>query len=115
VLVIDPSATLDREQLRQVTSGDEELMREIVEGLVADTAHQLGLLETAIKAENGPGCMRLAHYSRGACANVGAGRAAGLFLSIENHAADNRFAECSTSLAALTREVELLRAEIVSL
>jgi len=70
---------------------DPELMREILAALLADTSQQMGLLDAAIRAQNVTQCMRLAHYSKGACANVGANRAAGMFKQIESKAAGGEF------------------------
>jgi HPt (histidine-containing phosphotransfer) domain-containing protein len=55
--------------------------------------------------------MRLAHYSKGACANVGAQAAAATLLNIERRAAAGDFSGCTASLANLASEVERLRAE----
>ncbi len=90
-------------------------MREIVCALIDDTTRQIQLLDSAIREEDSQKCMRLAHYSKGACANVGANSAAALLKQIERKAADRRFAECGSSLGALVTELERLRSESVSL
>jgi HPt (histidine-containing phosphotransfer) domain-containing protein len=100
---------LDREQLRDVTLNDEELMREILSALVDDTSRQMKLLESAIQEQNATRCMHLAHYSKGACANLGANAAADLFREIEQRAARHDFGECSTALGRLAQEVDSLR------
>ncbi len=100
---------LEIEQLRDVTMNDPELMREIVGALVDDTARQLQLLEAAIRDCDGQKCVRLAHYSKGACANLGANRAAGIFKQIEKSAAAGEFVVCSQSLAGMAAELEMLR------
>ncbi len=105
---------LDRERLREVTLDDDELMREILGVLIDDTSRQIALLDRAIQDRNASQCARLAHYSKGACANVGAQRAAALLRQMELDAAAGEFAGCSSSLAQLSREIDLLRAEIVS-
>jgi HPt (histidine-containing phosphotransfer) domain-containing protein len=102
-------AVLELGQLRDVTMNDAELMRELLGALVTDTAKQLQLLETAIRDCDSQKCIRLAHYSKGACANVGANRAAGIFKQIEKSAADGEFARCSRSLAGMTMELDMLR------
>ena len=109
------SLTLDRRQLRDVTLDDEDLMREILAELVNDTSHQLALLKSAIQAEIPETCMKLAHYSKGACANVGAARAADLLASIETQASRRAFGECTVSLASLALEVERLRLEMAGI
>ncbi len=111
----DSAATLDREQLREVTLDDEELMREILSALIDDTSRQIRLLASAIEEENAQKCMRLAHYSKGACANVGANSAAQLLKQIETQAAQNQFPGCSAALNALSQQMELLRAEAMAM
>ena len=105
------AAVLDRVQLREVTLDDESLMREILAALIDDTSRQMQLLAAAIDEKNAQGCMRLAHYSKGACANVGANAAAEVLKNLERNAAKGEFHECSTSLAALAGEIDRLRAE----
>lgn len=108
-------AVLDREQLRDVTLDDEALMQEIVAALIDDTSRQMKLLNAAIVEQDVPRCMRLAHYSKGACANVGANSAAAILKEIEAKAASADFAECSAALARLATEMDLLRSTPVSL
>lgn len=102
-------AVLEIEQLRDVTLNDPELMKEILEALVDDTARQIDLLQTAVQEGDSQKCARLAHYSKGACANVGANRAAGMFQDIERSAKQGEFHECTESLAGLALELDLLR------
>ena len=108
-------AHLDRDQLRDVTLDDEALMREILDTLIDDTARQIRLLETAIQDHDATRCMHLAHYSKGACANVGAHVAAGILKEIERRAANRQFSECSAALGQLAQEVENLRSAAGSL
>jgi len=109
---IDEETVLDRAQLRDVTLDDEELMREILSALIDDTSRQIQLLGAAIREQNPQKCMRLAHYSKGACANVGACRAAALLQQIERQAASGGFDGCGESLDRLSEEVERLREEV---
>lgn len=109
----DTIPALDRAQLRGITMDDEQLMREIVDALIDDTARQVGLLDAAIRASDAANCKRLAHYSKGACANVGANRAAGLFRDLERNAASGNFRACAALLDNLAGEIELLRQEII--
>jgi HPt (histidine-containing phosphotransfer) domain-containing protein len=94
---------------------DEDLMREGLGALVDDTARHMELLEVAIREGNSQKCIRLAHYSKGACANMGVNRAAGVFKQIEKNAAEGQFHECSQSLDGLARELELLRLAALAL
>jgi len=111
VVIRDAGTVLDREQLRDITLNDEELMREILTALIDDTSRQIPLLEMAIREGDSQRCMRLAHYSKGACANVGAAAAAAVLKTIEHQAASREFQECSQSLSALVTEVDRLRSE----
>jgi HPt (histidine-containing phosphotransfer) domain-containing protein len=106
---------LDRAQLRDVTLDDQDLMREILAALIDDTSQQLPLLESAIRAEDSQKCMQLAHYSKGACANVGANSAAAALKQIEREAAGHKFAGCRASLANLAVQLERLRSEASAL
>ena len=109
--VPDATIVLDRAQLRDVTLDDEDLMREILTALIDDTSRQMPFLESAIRAEDSQKCMRLAHYSKGACANVGANAAAAVLKRLEREAAGHEFPECRVSLVNLAAEIERLRCE----
>jgi HPt (histidine-containing phosphotransfer) domain-containing protein len=115
VIIIDSTTVLDRQQLRDVTLDDPELMREIVAALIDDTSRQIMLLDGAIHARNSMECARLAHYSKGACANLGANSSAALLKRIEVKALTSEFGDCRSSLVSLEREMELLRVESASL
>jgi HPt (histidine-containing phosphotransfer) domain-containing protein len=107
----DVIAVLDRQQLRDVTLDDDNLMREIVCALIDDTARQIPLLEAAIREKDQRSTRRLAHYSKGACANVGAKSAAAALEDIERTAARSDFDECGASLGRLAQAIGQLRAE----
>ena len=107
-------ATLDRDQLRDITMNDEELMRDVLKALWDDTAENVCRLEDAVKLRDGERCARLAHYSKGACANLGANRAAAVFRAIEVQARHSQFDRCTESLSGLAMALEELRTEIAA-
>ena len=107
--VSEITPVLDVEQLREVSLADEDLMRELLAALIADTEKQLPLLHLAIRNTDGQQCARLAHYCKGACANVGAQAAATVLAALERNAKDGAMEECSQQLAALGRELDRLR------
>jgi len=109
------SPALDREQLRDVTMGDEELMREVLAALWSDTLAQAAKLGDAVRDGNAEQCMRLAHYSKGACANVGANAAAEIFRRIETDARSRDFHRCAEGLAALSGAMARLEEEVLVL
>jgi HPt (histidine-containing phosphotransfer) domain-containing protein len=113
VHVIDQSTVLDRQQLRDITLDDDELMREVLTTLLDDTSKQIVLLDLAIRGRDPQKTMRLAHYCKGACANVGANRVASVLKRLEQEASRQSFAECAASLGNLTEELERLRVEVV--
>lgn len=113
--VSDPSLVLDLDQLKDITLDDEELMREVLTALIDDTGRQLSLLGDAIRMHDSQNCVRLAHYCKGACANVGANRAAAALKQIEVNAVRSNFADCSTVLDTLAVELDHLRHEAAAL
>lgn len=88
---------------------DEDLMREILAAVVEDTTRQMQLLARSIHLADVDECKRLAHYSKGACANVGAESLAQLLREIEKQADQREFEACARSLQALSSEIAKLR------
>lgn len=86
-------------------------MRELLASLITDTDRQLPLLDLAIRRTDLPQCARLAHYCKGACANIGAKAAAGVLADLERSARSGAAEECGRQLAALVLEMDRLRAE----
>jgi histidine phosphotransfer protein HptB len=106
----ETTQVLDREQLREVTLEDEDLMRQLLAALIEDTERQLPLMEVAIRGEDRQQCARLAHYCKGACANIGAKAVAGVLEKMERSAHDGELDECGRQLVTLAAEVDRLRA-----
>jgi HPt (histidine-containing phosphotransfer) domain-containing protein len=73
------------------------------------------LLDAAIREQDATRCMRLAHYSKGACANVGTSGAAAILKEIESKAATRNFPDCEAALVKLGQEVDLLDSEAAAL
>ena len=86
-------------------------MRELVAALIADTERQMPLLDLAIRRTDLHQCASLAHYCKGACANVGANAAAAVLAELERSAKKGAADACGRQLAALAMEVDRLRAE----
>ena len=89
-------------------------MREVLTALIEDTSKHVELLDSAIRAQDQERCKRLAHYCKGACANVGA-NAAAVLRRIEQDASSQDFDDCAESLSALHDEMFRLRIEAESL
>ena len=109
--VTDQSRVLDWEQLRDITLDDDELMRELLTTLLDDTSKQVALLDDAIRDQDQQKTMRLAHYCKGACANVGANATAAVLKLMEEQAAHQSYADCAASLCNLMQELDRLRVE----
>jgi HPt (histidine-containing phosphotransfer) domain-containing protein len=90
-------------------------MREVLASLLDDTAKQLGPIDDAIRDQDHQKTMRLAHYCKGACANVGANAAAAVLKRMEEQAASKSYADCAASLSNLMQELDRLRQESVNL
>jgi HPt (histidine-containing phosphotransfer) domain-containing protein len=101
----------DIDQLRNVCMEDSELMRELVTALIDDATKQLPALRDAVEHADATRCARLAHYVKGACANVGAVSMASVLKQIEGSAAAGDFVACRASLGNLTAELRKFSSE----
>ena len=109
--IADTSLVLDRRQLRDVSLDDDDLMRELLGTLLDDAARQIVQIERAIREHDPDRCRRLAHYIKGACANLGANAAAAVLRRMEVEAGAGAFDQCAASLMSLGSELERLRVE----
>ena len=109
------AVVLDRRQLRDACLDDLDLMRELVASLIDDTTQQLLALQAAVEKADSAECKRVAHYVKGACANLGAEAMAAALRSMEQHAVQGDFAACRSTMATLPSELQKLRAEATSL
>src|SRR5438128_9589001 len=99
-------AVLDLNQLRDVCMEDPELMRELATSLIDDTALPMPELAEAVEQTDSPRCARLAHYVKGACANVWAASMAALLKTIELDAQAGDFGACQAPLVSLAAELQ---------
>ncbi len=108
----DREKILDQKQLREVTLNDPVLIREILTALLEDASDKVEQIGGAIAEGNADSCRRLAHSSKGACANLGAFALAWKLNEMEDMAARGEIAACSRSLGSLAMELERLRIEV---
>ena len=108
-------AVLDLNQLRDVCMEDEELMRELATSLIDDTALHMPELAEAVEQADSPRCASLAHYVKGACANVGAAAMAAVLKTIEVDAKAGDFGACHASLTSLAAELQKFSVEAATL
>jgi HPt (histidine-containing phosphotransfer) domain-containing protein len=109
------TAVLDREQLRDACMDDQALMRELVASLIDDTTQQLIALQTAVEHADSGECKRVAHYVKGACANLGAATMAVTLSDIEDAAITENFIACQNLLATLSTEFQKFRSEATTI
>ena len=64
--------TFDREQLEHLAGGDKAFENELLQLFVGDTENSLSQLDAAISSDSRDAVQSLAHYIKGASANVGA-------------------------------------------
>ena len=105
----------DIDQLRNVCMEDAELMRELVKTLIDDATEQFSALKDAVERADATLCARLAHYVKGACANVGAVSMAGLLKQMERNAKAGDFDACRATLSNLTTEFRKFSSEAATL
>lgn len=108
-------AVLDTDQLRDICMEDEELMRELVTALIDDAKAQIPALEKAVKSADAKNCARLAHYVKGACANIGAVSMAAILKDIERSAGEGDFEACRRSLSNLALELKKFSVEAAAI
>lgn len=94
---------------------DVGLMRELAGTLVDDASSQIPALMDAVEHADSTRCARLAHYVKGACANVGAVALAALMKSVERSAIAGDFAACRAALGNLNTELQKFSAKTASL
>jgi HPt (histidine-containing phosphotransfer) domain-containing protein len=102
---------LDRDELRNVTLDDRQLMGEILWALIDDASRHAGMLESTLKEANGQRSMRVARHAARACANLGANATAEAFQAVARHAGSREFDACRSSMAVVRAEIERLREE----
>jgi HPt (histidine-containing phosphotransfer) domain-containing protein len=107
----DAEVILDREELRNITLDDRQLMSEILWALIDDANRHAGAIESAIRERDPARAVRIARFAGRACANVGAGAAAESFRRVERLAASGAFDACRDRMAELRKAIDQLRKE----
>ncbi|OQY44402.1 MAG: hypothetical protein B6240_10585 [Desulfobacteraceae bacterium 4572_87] len=109
----DPDLPVNPRRLRDLTGGDKDFEREIIDLFLKDTSRHLDQLETAVKEADAPSVEASAHAIRGAAANMGAEKfrklAQGLELKGKNsalHGADEDFGHLKSAFEAVKRFFE---------
>jgi HPt (histidine-containing phosphotransfer) domain-containing protein len=97
---ISQPLTIDRERLHQICDGDGEFELELLQMLAADVTEQLPILWDAIKNQSVNELKNLAHYLKGATANLGINSMSSIALQLEEAAMNNDFEMAKVLFAA---------------
>ncbi|MEM1238905.1 MAG: Hpt domain-containing protein [Cyanobacteria bacterium P01_H01_bin.26] len=98
----------DQEQLAQLSGGDKAFERELLQMFLVDIEDSLGQLTGAIAAGSQADIQDLAHYIKGASANVGAVALSREAAELERLAKKGQLATAPSSL----RQLQTLHQEI---
>jgi HPt (histidine-containing phosphotransfer) domain-containing protein len=90
------------ERLHQISDADSEFELELLNMLAVDLKEQLVALQVAIDQQDADKLQHLAHYIKGAAANVGVNSISSIAHNIEEKAIDRQFAEVHQLILALT-------------
>ena len=103
----------DQEQLAQLSGGDKAFEKELLQMFLVDTEDSLGQLAAAIVAGDQADVQELAHYIKGASANVGAVALSREAAGLERLAKKGQLTKASShlrQLQTLHREIQRLAA-----
>jgi len=102
-------ATKDRDRFSEVTGGDEETMRELIELFYRQTTQQLSQIEAALQAGNADDIRRVAHSCAGASATLGMVHLVPLLRAMEKQAAAGDLNEAPTLFQSAKHEFKQIQ------
>lgn len=103
------------DQFRAQVSGDEELMREIIDLFLAESPTQIVEMCEALAAGDLDRLGRVAHTIKGSFASLHAGQARSHAQQLETAAKHSDAAECRAALSLLQHDLELLEPLLLAL
>jgi HPt (histidine-containing phosphotransfer) domain-containing protein len=106
------AVALDRQRLRDLTDGDVEFERELLETFVASVRVLLGDLRASLMARNPTSIAKDAHALKGVCLNVGATSMAKCAAELETAARAGKVDPIDVTLEQLRNEEQALWAEL---
>lgn len=101
----------DQEQLEQLAGGDKAFEKELLQMFVGDTENSLQQLAVAISTENQIAVQELAHYIKGASANVGATGMSRVAAQLENMAKEGNLMGAAKNL----KQMQILHQDVKQL
>jgi HPt (histidine-containing phosphotransfer) domain-containing protein len=101
---------IDWERLSQISDDDEEFQLELLNMLAADITEQLVELKNAIDQPDSSQLQQLAHYLKGAIANVGVNSMTSIARQLEDAGRNQQFDVAQVLLANFIQQQDLLLA-----
>ncbi len=95
------SLEINWERLHQISDADPEFELELLNMLAVDMEAQLLALRTAVELQDANKLKHLAHYIKGAAANVGVNSISSIAHHIEERALELQFVEAGELVVAL--------------
>jgi HPt (histidine-containing phosphotransfer) domain-containing protein len=105
---------IDWERLGQISDDDEEFQLELLNMLATDITDQLVALKSAINQQNSTELQQLAHYLKGAIANVGVNSMTSIARQLEDDGRNQQFDAAQTSLVSFIQQQDLLLAYLAN-
>jgi len=101
VVSLPPPAPLDFAKLAEITDGDQEFTRELLNTFFASAAQSLDEMNQMLVAQDRQQLARAAHKLKGAAANIHALEVARVASEVEHSAADGTTDALATSISQL--------------
>ena len=102
------SFPIDRNRLTEISGGDREFERELLEAYLEDALQCLQTIEQSMSAGDWGSVSAIAHQLKGSSGNVGAAIAADLCAQVEHHAKQQQ----KTSLSELQTALDEIASHI---
>jgi histidine phosphotransfer protein HptB len=112
LLMTRDAVVLDRRRLRDLTDGDAEFERELLETFITSAKGLLGELRANLIARNAAGISKEAHALKGVSLNVGATSLAKFAAALEATARTGKVDPIDVTLEELRSEEQALWAEL---
>lgn len=112
------SNSLDEQTLARIRALESEapgLLAKVMLAFLDDAPHRVDALRSALESENMDQVRKAAHGLKGACANVGATRAAHICSQIEKCAAEGAGKAAGTAFQGLEKELGNVRRDAQAL
>jgi HPt (histidine-containing phosphotransfer) domain-containing protein len=112
-MITDPTSqplAINWDRLHQISDGDGEFEIELLQMLAEDLQEQMLSLTAAVADRDNAALKHLAHYLKGATANLGLTVMSGLALKLEGTAATEQYEEAAQLVTAFQNQQDRLLA-----